>query len=199
MKSGGSEKRCQTVGLEDVRHPGKLRKYQCCPVSSSSSKSANDKKSKEKLAKGFALPDAGEDDDLVDEDDLIHDSPDDGSDNDDDSDDSTTDDDDNQPPSTSSYSSSSSSSNPSNPSNQHDDHKHHSSSPSHTQSYVYISDDDFISDAGTEHIASDAFLHHHSHPFNFFFCFNPHLLFRFVWFRTDQLSFFNSPCTEFLK
>jgi len=161
-RMSGSGKRCQTVGLEDTRHPGKLRKYQCCPVSSSSSSSqrssSNGKKNKAKLASAAGL---GIDEEYIDEDDLIDD--------DDDSPDDANDSnsrkkpyDPHDDPSPSPQLSISSSPPPS---NQHGDqnYQHRSSSPSHIQSYVYISDDDFISDAGIEHIASDAFLHHQSH------------------------------------
>ena len=103
-----------------------------------------------------------EEEDYIDEDDLIHD------DDDDDSPDDTNDSNSRKQPYDPHDDPSSSSqpppSSPS-PSNQHGDqnYQHRSSSPSHIQSYVYISDDDFISDAGTKHIASDAFLHHQSH------------------------------------
>ena len=157
----GSGKRCQTVGLEDTRHPGKLRKYQCCPVSSSSSSSqrssSNVKKNKAKLAAIVEL-----EEEFIDEDDLIHDD-----DDDDAPDDNTNDSNSRKKPYNPHDDPSSSSQPPSSPSPfiQHGDqnYQHRSSSPSHIQSYVYIPDDDFISDAGTEHIASDAFLHHQFH------------------------------------
>lgn len=59
------------VGMEDSQHPGKLRKYQCCPVKSSKSNK------KSKLARGVAFVGDEEDceenftrdDDFVDDDD----------------------------------------------------------------------------------------------------------------------------------
>ena len=128
MKSIGRRvngRRCQTVGMEDDRHPGKLRKFECCPVSSKSKK-------KSKLAKGVAFIGGDEDDDSNDQDDDYV--PDDDFLDDDDDDDQNNDhphDD------------------PSNP--EPDQHDHHASSPpsppQHDQSYDYVSDDEFVDDA----------------------------------------------------
>lgn len=114
-------RRCQMVGMEDSRHPGKLRKYECCPVSSGKSKSK-----KSKLVKGVAFIEGDEDDssdsDYVPDDDFLDD------DDDHDDDDHPHDD-------------------PSNP--DPDQHDHTSSpSPQHAQSYDYVSDDEFVNDAG---------------------------------------------------
>nr|CAG4638530.1 EOG090X0856 [Cyclestheria hislopi] len=81
-----SSARCQMVGMEDGKHPGKLRKYQCCPVVSHAD---DKKKSKSKLAKGIAIIDEDDDadDDFVQDTDFI-DGDDDDDGNDDDNDDS---------------------------------------------------------------------------------------------------------------
>ena len=109
-KSGGGGRRCQTVGMEDDQHPGKLRKYKCCPVSSSK------KSSSKKLVKGVAF--IGGDEDDCDQDDYMRD--------DDFLDDDDSDDDDDF----------------------HDHTSSPSSSPQHAQSYDYVSDDEFVTDAG---------------------------------------------------
>uniref|UniRef100_A0A0N8E4K3 L(2)01289 long form n=1 Tax=Daphnia magna TaxID=35525 RepID=A0A0N8E4K3_9CRUS len=125
-QSGG--RRCQTVGMEDQQQPGKLRKYECCPVSSKS------KKKSQKLVKGVAFIGDEDDsdnngDDYVRDDDFLDDDH-----NDDNNDDDDTDDKPHH--------------NPSIPDpDQHDHTSSRSSSPQHAQSYDYISDDEFVHDA----------------------------------------------------
>lgn len=136
-QSGG--RRCQTVGMEDQQQPGKLRKYECCPVSSKS------KKKSQKLVKGVAFIGDEDDsdnngDDYVRDDDFLDDDH-----NDDNNDDDDTDDKPHH--------------NPSIPDpDQHDHTSSRSSSPQHAQSYDYISDDEFVHDAGI-HKSTNA-----SHP-----------------------------------
>uniref|UniRef100_A0A0N8DDR4 L(2)01289 long form n=1 Tax=Daphnia magna TaxID=35525 RepID=A0A0N8DDR4_9CRUS len=123
-----SGRRCQTVGMEDQQQPGKLRKYECCPVSSKS------KKKSQKLVKGVAFIGDEDDsdnngDDYVRDDDFLDDDH-----NDDNNDDDDTDDKPHH--------------NPSIPDpDQHDHTSSRSSSPQHAQSYDYISDDEFVHDA----------------------------------------------------
>lgn len=149
------------VGMEDDRHPGKLRKFECCPVSSSSN--SKSKKSQQKLVKGVAFvgdsdDDDNDDDDYVPDDDFLDDD-----DHDDDGDDDTDDNNDDH-----------SHHIPSNPDpDQHDQASSPSWSPSqHAQSYDYVSDDEFVTDAGIphspyhvhqSHIAHTQTLLHHHH------------------------------------
>lgn len=120
-RTGG--RRCQLVGMEDNRHPGKLRKYECCPVSTGKTKSSSSSK-KSKLVKGLAFigdEDDSDSDDYVPDDDILDD-------DDDDDDDHPHDD-------------------PSNPDPDQHDHTI-SPPPQHAQSYDYVSDDEFVNDAG---------------------------------------------------
>lgn len=124
-QTGG--RRCQTVGMEDPNQPGKLRKFECCPVKSSN------KKSKQNLVKGVAFIGDEDDydcDDYVQNDDFLDD--DDQNDDDDDDDD----DNDDLPP------------HPSQPDPDQHDHSASTPSPQHAQSYDYVSDDEFVTDAG---------------------------------------------------
>ncbi|XP_046651298.1 uncharacterized protein LOC124342369 isoform X3 [Daphnia pulicaria] len=123
-QTGG--RRCQTVGMEDPNQPGKLRKFECCPVKSSN------KKSKQNLVKGVAFIGDEDDydcDDYVQNDDFLDD--DDQNDDDDDDDD----DNDDLPP------------HPSQPDPDQHDHSASTPSPQHAQSYDYVSDDEFVTDA----------------------------------------------------
>ncbi len=124
-QTGG--RRCQTVGMEDPNQPGKLRKFECCPVKSSN------KKSKQNLVKGVAFigdEDDSDCDDYVQNDDFLDD--DDQNDDDDDDDD----DNDDLPP------------HPSQPDPDQHDHSASTPSPQHAQSYDYVSDDEYVTDAG---------------------------------------------------
>lgn len=112
--------------MEDDKHPGKLRKYQCCPVTS-------DKKSKkknEKLVKGVAFvgDEDGDCESFASSDDFLDDD-DDNDDDDDDVDDSHDD--------------------PPNPYTDQHDHFSDAESAQHAQSYEFVSDDEIVSDAGT--------------------------------------------------
>lgn len=132
--SAGAVQRCQMVGMEDGRHPGKLRKYQCCPVKSS--------KRKSKLAKGIAFfsgePD-DEDDNFAQDDDFVDDDDDD---NDDDrsKDDNRDDDDPHDTPPTPPSPVPAPSQEPSSPAKEH--------APTIQPHFEFVSDDDFVSDAG---------------------------------------------------
>lgn len=121
--------------MEDDKYPGKLRKYQCCPVTSDSKKSK-----KNKLVKGVAFFGDEDDDDcgsFASDDDFLDD--------DDDQDDDDTDD---------------SHDDPTNPDTDQHDHHHFSdrASAQHAQSFEFFSDDEIVSDAGTHKrvVASDS-------------------------------------------
>ncbi len=133
--SAGAVQRCQMVGMEDGRHPGKLRKYQCCPVKSS--------KRKSKLAKGIAFfsgePD-DEDDNFAQDDDFVDDDDDDDNDDDRSKDDNRDDDDPHDTPPTPPSPVPAPSQEPSSPAKEH--------APTIQPHFEFVSDDDFVSDAG---------------------------------------------------
>lgn len=143
------QQQCKMVGIEDGKHPGKLRKYQCCPVASSSGRS--DKKKTSKLVKGVAFVGDEEDDEdcFTKEDDFVDD------DDDDDDDKSQDDDDDDDPHDAPPKTKTPPSSSPA----RHDT----------TQTFEYVSDDDFVTDAGI-HVASDPCKNLHFLSFLFSLC-----------------------------
>ena len=82
-----SSSACKIIGLEDGQHPGKLRKYQCCPTGGSGDKDDSKNKKKKKISRGIAIIDEDDDDDdFVQDDEFIDDDDDSGGDDGDDGD-----------------------------------------------------------------------------------------------------------------